>query len=158
MIHEMKCNKDLPYNDIIKIITNVLESMTDIDFSIFDHMTDSEDYVEVNVGMKASKDKDNIIFYGKMGEEFFIRICFRDSKLHFVKVIHTKSSHLILQFYVGEKKYLINEMWFDRMEFESKAFQMDTTNELPFSLLDINEIFKIMGVAYVHDNSDSGTD
>lgn len=147
MIHELMHNKGIDYNKLLSDTSKVLKSIYElVDFSIFNCMTDSEDYIEVNNAFKVNKDKNNIIFYGKLNEECFLRICFINEKLQFVKIVHNANSKLILQIHIGDTKLLINESWFDRMEFESKAFQLDTTEFYPFSLLEINELFKILGI------------
>ena len=53
---------------------------------------------------------------------------------------------------------LINESWFDRMNFEAEAFQKDTQAIYPFSLVGINDVLLSFGVQYERTNSDSGNE
>ena len=54
---------------------------------------------------------------------------------------------IFFQLYVGSKKYLINQTWFDRLDFEARAFQIDTTTDYNFSMLSVYEILTDLGVS-----------
>lgn len=70
---------------------------------------------------------------------------FIDKKLYSIHIVNIMNDLTLFQLYVGDKKYLINCDWFDKIDFEAQAFQIDTTTRFDFSLLTVNSILKNLG-------------
>ena len=54
-------------------------------------------------------------------------------------------AYKLIHIFIGDKKFLINDVWYDKVDFESTAFQDSTVTPGLFNLMYVNELLKSLG-------------
>ncbi|EBS4516441.1 hypothetical protein DQT32_03295 [Salmonella enterica subsp. enterica serovar Braenderup] len=161
-MHENTKHRCIRFTEIPNILLDLSQKISTFDFSVLNNIEqDADEYVSLGFGLNGAQDSNFTYIYGSIDDDMFVRFRFKNGELCHIKITNrhnTGGNMTAFQVLIGEKKILINESWFDRMNFEAEAFQKDTQAIYPFSLVGINDVLLSFGVQYERTNSDSGNE
>jgi len=133
--------------ETIDKLDEIVRQFITYDRTVFDYLPNKE---KVNLSgeneLVIRKDDDIYVWQCRLNQREYSLFTFIDKKLYSIEILTLFDvDEIEFQLYVGDKKYLINCDWFDKIDFEAQAFQIDTTNRFDFSLLTVNSILKNLG-------------
>lgn len=133
--------------DEIEKLTSLAKVFSSYDTSIFQRL-EKGNKITLNPIEYVERTDIGYTWYRRLGPDRYGIFVFSGGSLDAVKVVSSWNfDEIFFQLYVGSKKYLINQFWFDRLDFEAQAFQIDTTTDYDFSMLSVHEILTDLGVS-----------
>jgi hypothetical protein len=157
MMHNNTKHRCIRFEEIPNILLDLSQKISTFDFSVLNNIQqDADEYISLGFGLNGAQDSNFTYIYGSVDDDMFVRLRFKNAELCHIKITNrhnTGGNMTAFQVLIGEKKILINEVWFDRMNFEAEAFQKDTQGIFPFSLMGINDVLLSFGVQYERTDS-----
>lgn len=151
MIHDKKGNKHIDYASISTILLDISRKIKEMDLTVLNAIEQGSEEDDAYLGwdLKGFKDSNFLYIYGPVSEELYIKLKFKNNELCNIKLKRRdrySDDTTAFQLLIGEKKILINGLWFDRIDFEAESFQKDTQNLYPFTLFGLCEALLSFGV------------
>lgn len=133
-------------DEIEKLVT-LSDMFSNYDKTIFYRLPKGES-ITLNQIEQVTGNENGYTWYSRLGQDRDSLVYFSGGSLTSIKIVSTWDyDEIFFQLYVGSEKYLIDQLWFDRIDFEAQAFQTDTTIKFEYSLLSVRQILTSLGVS-----------
>lgn len=133
-------------DEIEKLVT-LSDMFSNYDKSIFQRLPNGNS-INLNSIESVQRTEKGYTWYRRLSPDRYAIVDFSGGSLDSLKIVSSWNyDEIYFQLYVGSEKYLIDQFWFDRLDFEAQAFQIDTTTRFEFSLMSVHQILTSFGVS-----------
>lgn len=133
-------------DEIEKLVT-LSDMFSNYDKSIFQRLPNGNS-INLNSIESVQRTEKGYTWYRRLSPDRYAIVNFSGGSFDSLKIVSSWNyDEIYFQLYVGSEKYLIDQFWFDRLDFEAQAFQIDTTTRFEFSLMSVHQILTSFGVS-----------
>ncbi len=133
--------------EIIEHFSTVVDEYITWDSSVFAQGCLNNDNIVLNDQHRVRIYSDHWAWHFRINSKLLVRSTFSDGKLVCI-IISDKADYddIHFQLYVGEKKILLQQDWYDIVDFQAIAFQLDTITKYDFNVSTVSNILTKLGV------------
>lgn len=133
-------------DEIEKLVT-LSDMFSNYDKSIFQRLPNGNS-ITLNAIESVQRTEKGYTWYRRLSPDRYAIVDFSGGSCDSIRIVSSWNyEEIYFQLYIGSEKYLIDQFWFDRLDFEAQAFQIDTTTRFEFSLMSVHQILTSFGVS-----------